>query len=250
MGSLRTISLIKGYPIPVQQFPEVKTTLLGLKKLNPSPPNRAHPMATSLLLKIRGNLNLNESFHASMWCMFLTCFFLLLRKSNVTPDKPGDCNFLRRGHIRKTPSGYFVTLFWTKTLQYGEYALRFPVFSVPESPLCLASAFDNMFRLVPAHDESPAFCYPDGSPIKYSTFNNFLKKQLRMLGMDPNGWSTHSFRRGGTTYLASCGVPERQIKMLGDWHSDCYKQYIHCPWRDKLELAARVKAFLLKDINS
>ena len=181
--------------------------------------------------------------------MFLTCFFLLLRKSNVTPDKADDINFLHQCHINKTPPSYFITLFWTKTLQYGEYALCFPIFSMPESPLCLSTALDNMTKLVPTSANSPAVCHVDGSPIKCSTFSNFLKKQICMLDMGPTGRSTHSFCRGGTTYLASCGVHECQIKMLGDWHSDSYKQYIYCPWRDKLEVASHVKAFLLKDLH-
>ena len=246
LGALRTISVQKGFPVSQSQFPEVKLTLMGLRKSNPSPPNRAHPMSTSLLLRIRSNLTLNDPFAATMWALFLTCFFLLLRKSNVTPDKKADRRYLRRSHLVRTTSGYFVNLFWTKTLQQGEYALQFPVFSVPESPLCLTWALDNMIRLVPGSPDSPAFCTPSGAPIYYSTFNSFIKSQIKALGLNPKGWSTHSFRRGGTTYLASCGVEERQIQMLGDWRSNCYKKYIHCPWHDKLELAARVKAFLLK----
>ena len=50
------------------------------------------------------------------------------------------------------------------------------------------------------------------------------------------------------TYLAVCGVSDREIKILGNWKSDCDKKYIHCPWQDKLNIATKVCSFLMKSI--
>ena len=203
-------------------------------------------MTISILMRIYSNINRDDPFDASIWALFLLCFHLLLRKSNVTPDSMHETKFLRHEHLVRTESGYLVTLFWTKTLQQGEYALKFPIFKAVSSPLCAVTALDRMIALVPASPDDPAFCFLGGLPIKYATFNSQLKKHISALSMSTKNWSSHSFRRGGASYLASTGAPERQIQMLGDWKSDCYKCYIHCPWNDKLEIAARTKAFLLK----
>ena len=230
VSSLRTISTTVGYEVSDKQFPMVKLTLRGIGNRNPAPPNRANPMTARILLKIRNNLNLDDTLEASMWALFTTCFFLLLRKSNVTPDKESEKAYMRCKHIQQTNNGLLITLYWTKTIQAGERCLQFPMLEAEGSLLCPVKALKNMMELVPADANKPAFCHFDGAAISYSTFNSFLKKKIRELGMSDKNWSTHSFRRGGTSYLAACGIPDHQIKILGNWKSDCYKTYIHCPW--------------------
>ena len=78
VSSLRTISTTVGYEVSDKQFPMVKLTQRGIGNRNLAPPNRANPMTAHILLKIRDNLNLNDTFEASMWALFTTCFFLLL----------------------------------------------------------------------------------------------------------------------------------------------------------------------------
>ena len=97
-----------------------------------------------------------------------------------------------------------------------------------------------------ASDDKLAFCHNNGNPIAYSTFNNFLKKQIHKLEMSDDLWSTHCFRYDSTSYLAAFGIPDRQIKILGDWKSDYYRKYIHYPCQDKLNIATKVCSFLMK----
>ena len=244
VSSLRTLSTTIGYSVPEKQFPMVNLTLRGLGKLNPTLPERANLMTARILLDIRENLDLSDKFEATMWALFTTCFFLLLRKSNVTPDKPSDKGYMKCKHIQKTDNGFLVTLYWTKTIQAGERNLLYPILKSPGSKLCPAAAIDNMLQLVQVPGDKPAFCYENGSPILYSTFNNFLKLQIKKLGMNTKGWSTHCFRHGDTTYLAACGISDQKLKILGDWKSDCFKKYVRCPWQDKLNIATKIRDFL------
>lgn len=39
-------------------------------------------------------------------------------------------------------------------------------------------------------------------------------------------YATHSFRRGGASYMFRIGLSTDTIRLLGDWKSDCYKRYI------------------------
>ena len=241
LSGIRTVATTAGYEVTPKQFPLVNITLKGLGKLKKSPPEQAHPMTVRLLLKIRENMDINDPFQATMWALFLSCFCMLLRKSNVTPDKEWETEFMHREHIKRGPVGYIVTLYWTKTLQAGDRRLEYPLLEAPGCLLCPVNALDNMIKLNPAWQSSPAFCHPNKKPIRYSTFNNYIKNMIKKVGLSPVGWSTHSFRRGGTSYLAACGISERQIQILGDWKSDCYKKYIHCPWQDKLDIATKIR---------
>ena len=194
LSGLRTVSTTAGFDIPQKQFPLVNLTLRGLGNLKQTPPDQAHPMTVRLLLAIRDNLNLEVPFQATMWASFISSFCMLLRKSNVTPDKDWEINFMHREHLKRGPVGYLVILFWTKMLQTGDRRLEYPLLEAPGCLLCPVWALDNMIKLNPANKSSPEFCHSDCSPIKYSAFNNFLKSQIQKVGLPKTGWSTHSFR--------------------------------------------------------
>ena len=87
LSGLRTVSTTAGFDIPQKQFLLVSLTLCGLGNLKQTSPDQAHPMTVRLLLSIRENQNLQIPFQVTMWALFVSCFCLLLRKSNVTPDK-------------------------------------------------------------------------------------------------------------------------------------------------------------------
>ena len=205
-------------------------------------------MTTRILLNICKNLDLSDKFEATMWALFTTCFFLLFRKSNITPDKESESSYVQWKHIQKTDNVLLVTLNWTKTIQASERSLQYPILESPGCALCPARAINNMIQLVPVAGDKPAFCHPNGNPISYDTFNNFLKAQIKKLGISEQGWSTHCFRQGGLTYLAACGVSDREITVLGNRKSDCFKKYMHCPWQDKLNIATKVCSFLMKNM--
>ena len=106
LSGLQTVSTTAGFDIPQKQFPLVNLTLRGLRNLKQTPPDQAHPMTVRLLLAIRQNLNLEVPFQATMWALFLSCFCMLLCKSNVTPDKDWERNFMCREHLKRGPVGY------------------------------------------------------------------------------------------------------------------------------------------------
>ena len=39
-------------------------------------------------------------------------------------------------------------------------------------------------------------------------------------------YSSHSFRRGGASFMHSVGMSMDQIRYMGDWRSDCFRRYI------------------------
>jgi hypothetical protein len=64
---------------------------------------------------------------------------------------------------------------------------------------------------------------------KYITLNyKFITDALRK-SVPPDEvhcYATHSFRRGGASYMFSIGMSLETIRLMGDWRSNCYQRYI------------------------
>ncbi len=58
-----------------------------------------------------------------------------------------------------------------------------------------------------------------------------------MIGLNPLGFSSHSFRRGGASWAFHSKVPGELIKVHGDWSSDTYLRYLDLSMNQKLSVA-------------
>ena len=70
------------------------------------------------------------------------------------------------------------------------------------------------------------FTFPKGKCITYPALQKKLKSLIVEIGLDPNEYSTHSFRRGGTTTAFKAKVPIVLIKAHGDWKTDRFQKYV------------------------
>jgi len=59
------------------------------------------------------------------------------------------------------------------------------------------------------------FCLSSGSAITRHELQNVLASILRLLGLTPDLYSTHSFRIGGATSAAIAGLNDYEIKLIG-----------------------------------
>ena len=60
---------------------------------------------------------------------------------------------------------------------------------------------------------------------------------MAAIGLDPSNFSSHSLRRGGTSYAMSLQIPGEMVQSMGDWKSDAYKQYIDWALQDRVNVA-------------
>ena len=164
-----------------------------------------------------------------MWSLFLTSFFLMFRKLNVSKTYGTECRFLRCEHISIAKDRILVKIFWTKTLQLREKILELPLLKIPSCELCPVKAMINMIRLVPTKSKMALFARTDGSPITYPVYMKFLKSKIYEIGLDGNNFSTHSFHQGVASWAIKNGIPESIVQVMGDWKSDCYTLHINCP---------------------
>ena len=54
-------------------------------------------------------------------------------------------------------------------------------------------------------------------------------KHIQLAGINPSGYSGHSFRIGAATTAAAKGIDADTIRTLGRWSSDTYRWYIQIP---------------------
>ena len=103
-----------------------------------------------------------------------------------------------------------------------------------KSPACLVAALKKLFLLVQAQPHQPLFAFHCTKPyscthlsaLSYPSLMLYLKKWLELACYEPFHYSYHSLRCGGASHTFSKNTPVDLIKKMGDWHSECYQQYL------------------------
>lgn len=150
-----------------------------------------------------------NSYDATVWCLFVHAFFLMIRKSNLVPDS--FCSFNGVKQICRIVFTFdkdigilLVKTKWSKTIQFGERELIIPLVPITDSPLCPVQAYLNMISLVVVSEDSPAFSIVKGKKkqaVTYRQFQSVLKHTITLLRKHSDDYSTHSSRRGGATWV-------------------------------------------------
>ena len=229
-----------GFMVPNRKNYQFKATMNGLKRKLKRRIKKALPITPEILLKIRQTMDLSDPLDATYWALFVVCFFILVRASNVTPKSYKKFNArkqLTRNDIFVGRRSALVKIKWTKTLQCGESVFTLPMVRIKGSPLCPVWALKNMCKLNPAKGSGPAFCHPDGTAVSYWQFLNKLKSTINSIGLDGRLYSVHSFRRGGCTALFNANIRSSVIKLVGTWASECYTEYITWPLEQRVNAA-------------
>ena len=214
----------------------LKLTLRGLRLTNNHIVKRARPMTPAILRKLYYCLNHEDPEQAVFWACCLLAFLLLFRKSSLLPTtadgfdgsrqlRHGDC--IIDWELRRVVVG----IRWSKNHQFTKELLTFPLPELSQSVLCPVKAICKIRSLIPNWNAtSHLFQLPDGSSLTYRKFQSMLRHYLEIIGVEQfKHFSSHSFRRGGTTFSFLCGVPTEMIKLLGNWKSDAFLSYLEFP---------------------
>ena len=175
-------------------------------------------------------LDVSKPVDAVFSALFLFAFFTLARKYNLVADVVcGRGRQILCRDVCYSRGGLLVVFHWTKTIQDRSRTLSIPLVSIPGPPLCPLHVYCHMLRLVPALSSNLAFVLPTSSSLRAVTYADFmlvLRHLVGAVGFDPNSFSSHSFRRGGTTFAFQAGVPAPLIQIQGDWASSAFLEHI------------------------
>ena len=179
-------------------------------------------------------------------------FSLWPRKSNLVPDTAASFypdKQLSREKVLMGNGCLMVIWTWAKNIQNRNRVHKVPLLHIPGSLLCPVKAYCNMCRLVPLDGKHPAFALKASRGpvlVTYQQFNQKLKKLVGACGLNPDNFSTHSFRQGGPTCTFRVYVPETLIQLQGDWVSDCYKKYLEMGLAEKRAVSLRLAMHIAK----
>lgn len=224
----------------------INTTLKGIRRALGDTPKQAIPILPGMLRKMFSFLTLKHG-HTSWRAAILCSFRGLLRKSQITNSD----SVLRRKDFKIFPWGMLLYIRKSKTIQFQERVLIIPISRCPDIKLCAVYWTEKHFNEVTADPTSPAFLVPTSNinyvPLSYANYQGMLKLFANKAGIDPELVSSHSLRRGGCTYLASCGATLEEIKHRGDWVSDAVFTYLKTPLTIRIINDMRVATSLSND---
>ena len=230
LNVVRILHLEWGLPNPLSSNYQLSLILKGIQRVKGTKVSQKAPITPALLLKIFKFLNLSKGFDSCFWAACLIMFFTLLRRSNVFP--PSFAKFdqnihLCRGDFRFFPWGLRLNVRWSKTIQFGQRVLTFPLPYIPGHILCPVKAVYHAFSFVPSAPLSaPVWMLKSSQCLTVPQFVTHFKHLISLLGLNPDNYAGHSFRRGGAMWAYKYGVPTETIKILGDWQSLSYLNYV------------------------
>ena len=246
LNIIRILHLELGFPDPLKENWMLNTVLKGVARLKGLQIHRKLPISPSLLLGIRKRLNLGTLHDSVFWAICLVAFFAFFRKSNLLP--PSNKTFdptkhLCRRDITIFRGGIQVQVRWSKTIQFAERLLYVPLPDLGNHPLCPVRAVLHAFAFTRgAPLRGSAFVLPTKTgwtSFPPSRFIKILRAHIKALGLKGGDYSGHSFRRGAASWALQNGLPGEIIKILGDWKSDTYLNYLSLDHCTKFESISR-----------
>ena len=146
---------------------------------------------------------------------------------------------------------FVLTVKHTKTIQFQQRTLRYLMTRLDPGDVCCPTTQlaiymcatpglqpdEPLFQAREVHEPTGTVFY---RPLRYDTFLAKFKSLIRALGLDPDAYAGHSFRRGGATFARDAGLGDELIMAMGDWYgrrSDAWLAYISATQRLRVQAA-------------
>ena len=237
LSAVKFLHLAYNVYFPSDDF-QVDMTMQGLKRRLAHVPFQVLPITPRILRAIYSHLNMRNDEDLALWCSYLIAFYGLLRKKNVVPDKTefSTNKVLTRDNFSIDVSSNTIYMYigFSKTNQFGSRDLVLPIPGNTDSALDPVRHLLELFRRVKVPASAPAFSYGSNKYINYVKFTGKLKALLTKAGFPASQFSGHSFRRGGASFLHTCGASALMVQAAGDWSSSCFTRYIFLSLSDRL----------------
>ena len=231
LSSVKFLHDFIGHVYPGDTF-EFKVLMGGLRRKLAKPARQVLPITPEILILMYEHVNVDNPYELAHWTSFLFALRLLYRKSSIAPKSLQSFDKklgLSREKAILSDDIILVYQNHSKTNQFMASTRVTPI--MPGNIRALDPVF-HYSKLIYEHvapNDSPAFTFYDSGRIKcvtHRSFTQFLKLLLKKIGLNPDEWSGHSFRRGGASLLYRLGCDPLTIQACGDWASDTFLRYI------------------------
>ena len=190
------------------------------------------PISVVTLKQIRSYINssyANKLDRTMFWAASALAFFDFLRSSEYTAPT------VKLYHHKSTLQRSDITIEKTRMIVHVKASKTDPFregmsLSIARtgSSMCPVRAIKKYCQVRP-NMAGPLFCTSMGQYLTRALMSRLVKNTFKANNINSDHYSSHSFRIGAATTAASAGIPDRTIKTLGRWSSDCYQRYIRLP---------------------
>lgn len=233
---LSGLKKLHGYAkIPFPQFSAYADIVFqGVKRLLAHQIKQAEPITPSILKRIAALVDQNDPRQVTIFTAMVVGFYLFLRSSNLTARTQTTFDSgknLCRGDLRLDNNVALIEIKWSKTIQFFQKKLLFPVIRILDHDICPIEWLHRMVKMTPAGPRDPAFCLQGAAgqllPLTYQQLSDQLKTWIHQIGLPENKFSPHGLRHGGATFAFESNLASQTIMLLGDWASESFRRYIH-----------------------
>ena len=211
----------------------IKKLLHAVRKTTHSQDKRL-PITVPILKALPGALSKTvvSQYETTMYkAMFFSAFFALLRVGELTSTQFGSANILQLSHIQ-LPNTQNEPTHIIINMQNHKHAQGTPMpitmTTQKDISICPVKALINYLRLR-GTQPGPLFILHDGRSVPSYVFTTTLKECIATMGLDPQQYTSHSFRIGGASFAHQHNFSDIQLQRLGWWKSSAYRRYIRCP---------------------
>ena len=232
VNSIAKFYELSGYKLDTKS-PVLDLLLKACKRTMSSVSKPKSPIQVAHILLIKNIVDFNDPCQYAFFVSLVVQFFSAVRKSNLLPATVNSLNsikHIRRSDIVHSHDSLIITLPWSKTLQNADNVFTLPIASNPGSVLDPVSLYLQFVHNHPAPSHFPAFTYCSQGTyhiITQSVYIQYLKYFLARIGVDPASYSSHSVRRGSTSFMFESSVPTQLIKSHGTWLQTHIKGIYH-----------------------
>jgi hypothetical protein len=131
---------------------------------------------------------------------------------------------LSRGSIRFTSDGNALLHLPTSKTDQFRQGSTIPL-AASYDTTCPVTALKTLYHRYPKNNSDPLFSKLI-STFDQSWVIQRLHSLLRTAGINPEGFSGHSFRRGAVNSAIQAGISRQDIMKMGRWKSDAVDRYI------------------------
>ena len=245
LSAVRHLHLTAGHKDPLKGTVQLELVLKGVKRRRPRSNRYRLPITPYILHTMLAVLlqNPQDYNNIMLWAACCLGFFAFLRSGEFTAPattfdptwhlSPQD--ILVDSHA--SPSMLEIKIKASKTDQTRKGVSLFV--GRTQTSLCPVTAI-LAYMAVRGTSPGPLFLLNDGTTLTRQKLVQMVQNTLQLAGIDPRGYSGHSFRIGAATTAAAKGIDADTIQTLGRWSSDTYQRYIQIPHQDLASMSQQM----------
>ena len=217
---------LRGMPDPMTSFLVAKF-LHGLLNVNASQDVRLPITRPILHRMLRALVVMGFSLYKTtlLRAFFLTMFHAFLRIGEATSKSPASSPIQYADLVIDT-QGAAILL---NQFKHSKVPHRVELQRGNDPNVCPVKALED-FIFLRGRAVGPLFSTPVGRPYTATAAREDLSSVLSFCGLDNKRYKSHSFRIGAASDAALRGFSDAQIRLMGRWHSDAFRQYIRLPY--------------------